>query len=303
MRSKGKTVFSNDKNYSSYIYSSVFVNGFNQSVVDAHILQMNNLPLEEDWLTQNYSGVKFRKSKRKDSKDGTYPMLFTTENAKKIDAARNYVENIKEETDTKNALIFACILAADKSMNNTSDQKSSFKNWLPKALKPVEFVSPTNVPGPKGKAYCEDIINNNIPKDFDTVYLDPPYSNGVLYSSCYHVNDSIGLWDKPTLDHSYSMPRPKRASFANIKGGRFYSKTKAEEDFSELMETYKNAKRIILSYSDAPKNLISIDVLKNVSKKFGEVEVVSKEHKICTQFNKQNKQIDQLKEYFIIIDI
>jgi adenine-specific DNA methylase len=203
----------------------------------------------------------------------------------------------------KNALIFSIIIAANSVFNNTADQKSSFKQWLPKCLKDVIFELPALISGPLGMQTVDDIMKLK-PQRYDFVYLDPPYSNSVLYSACYHINDSIAIWDKPKLNGNYALPRPPRADFSiQDKGKSFYSSKTIKDDFDKLISTFSNSKRIVISYSDAPKNLISIEDIITIGKKYGTVKVENTEHKICTQIKSQNKQIDSLREYFIIIDI
>ena len=305
MREKGLVVVANDLNHSSFIYGKVFLEGFDEKNVSDHLEKMNKLQPVSGWLTENYSGTKYREAKRSDTVSGEFPLAFTKENAMKLDAARDYVEGLTISKKDKNALIFSVILASNNAINNTADQKSSFKKWLPKALKTVEFKMPTLVTGPEGIQLAGDIMK--MPKmNFDVVYLDPPYSNGVLYSSCYHINDSIAIWDKPELNYEYALPRPSRAVFlkgeSNRVGGSFYSSKKIKEDFEKLFDIFSSSKRIVLSYSDAPKNLIKIEELVKIASQFGEVKVHDKEHRICTQFKMQNKQIKKLKEYFIVID-
>lgn len=306
MREKGLVVLANDLNYSSYIFGKVFLQGFDENIVSSHIEKMNSLQSTSGWLTENYSGTKYREAKRSDTVSGEFPLAFTKENAMKIDAARDYVESLSISKRNKNALIFSCILASNEVINNTADQKSSFKKWLPKALKDVHFKMPTMINGPEGIQISGNIME--MPKEqFDVVYLDPPYSNSVLYSSCYHINDSIAIWDKPILNYDYALPRPERAVFlkgesSNKTGGHFYSSKSIKDDFSKLFEIFSSSKRIIVSYSDAPKNLISIEDLVSLANQYGSVKVEDKEHRICTQFKKQNKQIEKLKEYFIVVD-
>lgn len=303
MRSKGAIVSANDLNYSSYIYGKVFLEGFEQAQVLFHIKKMNEIQPVSDWITKNYSGLKHKISKRSDSQSGEYPLAFTKDNAMKLDSARNYIESLVLGEKERNALIFSVLLAANSVINNTSDQKSSFKKWLPKSIKPVMFEMPSLIDGPIGTQFVGDIMKIESHK-YDLVYLDPPYSNGVLYASCYHINDSIALWDKPELNYNYALPRPGRAVFRDEKkaAGSFYSTKTIQGDFCKLLTNFSSSKRIVISYSDAPKNLIKIDELIDLCKNYGIVSVQDKKHKICTQFKSQKKQIDKLNEYFIIVD-
>jgi adenine-specific DNA methylase len=147
-----------------------------------------------------------------------------------------------------------------------------------------------------------DIQKLKLPKS-DIVYLDPPYTHGVLYSACYHLNDSIAQWTKPELDDTYAIPRPKEVCFRKNKqtAGGFYNQGTAVEAFDKLIKS-SDCARLVLSYSDAPRNTLTIDELYSICNKYGSVELYSKEHKICTQPNSLKKVSETLKEFFIVLD-
>ncbi len=301
LRQNGITVNANDLNPSSVLFASVFLVGYDEGTVKKYIEILNAITPKAGWLTQNYSGDVVRKV-RGEKGLHSRPKAYSVENAKKIDAARDFVEALEIPAKDKNALIFSIILASDKVFNNSNDQKSSFKVWSKAALTDIIFEMPTLISGPIGNCIKGDVLNATFPKA-DFVYLDPPYTTGVLYGAAYHINDSIAIWDKPSLDHEYALARPDRAIFQGEgeTTGAFYSKKTAEIDFSNLIKKF-DAKRIVLSYSDAPRNSISIATLKKVAAKFGKVKVIKRNHKLCTQALSQKKISEELKEYFLIVD-
>ena len=297
----GYEVYSNDMNHSSYIYGKVFLEGFDPSVVSRHLKIMNNLEPSRGWITQNYSGTTKRKVR---AKSGLHirTLGLTESNAMKIDSARDYIENTPDLNEQdKNALIFSVILGLDSVFNNSNDQKSSLKEWSTKSLKSVIFKPPTLIQGKVGNQYKGDIFSLSLDRDFDVVYLDPPYTSGVLYASSYHLNDSLAIWDKPELDKEYAIPRPARASFKDKRAGSFYSKKTVELDFYNLIDHF-SFKRMILSYSDAPRNTTNLDTLCKIAQNFGKVNVYCVEHKICAQYSTQRKRSQNLKEFFVVID-
>lgn len=301
LRSNGYEVYSNDLNHSSYIYGRVFLEGFDMPVVSQHLEIMNGLEPHSGWLTENYSGTVMRKVR---AKEGLHirTLGLLEQNAMKIDSARDYIEKLSGVSErNKNALIFSVILGLDSVFNNSNDQKSSLKEWSAKSLKIVTFKPPTLIEGKKGKQFQGDIFSLSLEKDFDVVYLDPPYTHGVLYASSYHINDSLAIWDKPQLDDDYAIPRPARACFRHKKAGSFYSKKTVEMDFHQLMDKF-SFKRMILSYSDAPRNTTNLDALSEIASNFGNTKIYSVEHKICTQYTTQNKRSEKLKEFFVVID-
>ena len=220
----------------------------------------------------------------------------------KLDAVREYIKNIDIQEKERNALLFSMVLSMNDVFNNPNDQKSSLKKWTQKSLKPVIFKEPTSITGIEGVQYNKDIFSFNGEK-YDIVYLDPPYTHGVLYPACYHLNDSVVLWDKPILNYDYALPRPERACFRDKNPQNFYSKTTAFNCFNELFRTFSNSKKIILSYSNAPRNCISLESLVDIANSFGKTEIFSIEHKICTQPKTLNKVSKELKEVFIIVDL
>jgi len=302
LRSNGFKVKANDLNASSYLYGSVFLEGFNEHIVNEYVGILNGLDGVEGWLAKNYSGVAKRKIRGTGGKYEDRPLGYTKSNAMKIDAAREYINQIENLNESdRNALIFSIVLAADKSFNNSNDQKSCLKRWTSAALKDIQFIAPTHIVGPKGQQYRGDILDRKITSDF--VYLDPPYTSGVLYKACYHLNDSIATWNQPELDYSYAIPRPKSVAFRkrNKLAGGFYSQKTAKECFSLLLNNC-SAKRIVLSYSDAPRNVLTPDELLHLCKKRGNVKIMDREHRLCTQPKSMNKISNGLKEKFLIID-
>jgi adenine-specific DNA methylase len=302
LRSKGYVVCANDLNESSYLYGKVFLEGFDIYVVEELVKKMNEVTPITGWVTENYSGTKERLIRGTGGQVEERPKAFTRKNAQKIDAAREYLETVNVPERNKNAAIFSIILAADSVFNNGNDQKSSLKEWQVKAKRDIVFKVPTLIYGPTGVQHRGDIKKMNVPK-VDFVYLDPPYTHGVLYSACYHLNDSLATWKKPSLDHSYALPRPEEICFRKNgeSAGPFYSRKTAYEDFDKLIGSV-DCKRLVLSYSDAPRNVLSIDELVEICSKYGDCSLVSKEHKICTQAKSMKKVSSSLKEFFVVLD-
>lgn len=304
-RNIGYTVSANDLGEASYLAGSVFLKGFDITVCNEQINILNTINSTSGWITENYSGSADRKVRGKENIE-LRPRGFLPKNATKLDAARDYIETININQNDKNALIFSMILAANKVFNGTNDQKSALSIWQKNAEEDVVFELPTLIEGPIGTQYKQDVLSMEMP-DVDFIYLDPPYGSGVLYPACYHLNDSIALWDKPELDHSYAIPRPQRAAFSsnNVDAGGFYNKktaTKSMELLLNKIAANNTVKRTVISYSDAPRNVISLKDIVSIAEKVGQVRVDSKEHSICSQPKSMNKVSNSLNELFIVID-
>lgn len=303
LRQNGLTVTANDLGAAAALMTQVFLEGYDSKEFEVYREIMASLPPQEDWLTHNYSGKRERVIRGTGGSVECRPMAFTRSNAMRLDAARNWIE--RQETispQLKRALIFSVILAADRTFNGTNDQKSALKNWTDRALAPVVFPTPTLVKGPKGTQLNSNILELTT-TEFDFVYFDPPYTHGVLYDACYHLSDSIAVWNKPELNYTYALPRPHSVCYRDngkLSGG-FYNKATAFDCFKHLVDQFE-CKRMVVSYSDAPRNVLTPDEMFEIFKHRGDVSVHTIDHKICTQPSQFNKISTKLKEVFIVVD-
>lgn len=300
MRHKGFEVFASDKMPSAALYAKVFLNGFDQGIIDSEIKRLNRIPAKQGWLYKNYSG-NYLRNVRGESAPQWRPRAFKGYNAGTLDAVFDSIHSMPDSNE-KNALLFSAIIAMNKIFNGTNDQKSSLKEWTVASHRPLELQSPTNIKGIVGTVeQCE--IFDSVNTEVDVVYLDPPYTTGVLYDACYHLNDSVTLWDKPKVDMSFALPRPERVCFKKNQkcAGPFYMKKTVHEDFHKLLGMF-DCKRIILSYSNGVRNAISFADLLLICQKYGQVTVYDQDHKICMQPKKMKKQQKNLVEYFFVID-
>ena len=302
LRKNGLVVSANDKMVSANLYSRVFLEGFDKDEVEKEIKHINSLTGTTGWLTANYSGEVSRVIKGTGGQVESRPLGFIRSNAMILDEARDYAETIVDYR-TRNAVVFSIIMAMNKVFNGSTDQKSCLKEWAVSSKKKVSFEMPTLIEGKVGKTFSGNVMAL-AEVEYDFVYLDPPYTGGVLYDACYHLNDSVTSWTKPVLDKDCAIPRPKEVCFKKYKlsSGEFYSKKTAEKEFRQLLSKFK-AKRIVLSYSDAPRNILTIDKLCEICSEVGALTVKDKDHKICTQAASQNKISEELKEFFFIIDL
>jgi hypothetical protein len=73
------------------------------------------------------------------------------------------------------------------------------------------------------------------------------------------------------------------------------------EDFTKLLRSFKY-ERLILSYSDAPRNILTFDELEEICRQEGTLTIDSIDHRICSQPKSLNKISNKLTEFLFIID-
>ncbi len=215
-------------------------------------------------------------------------MFFTEEVGQKIDAMRNYIQELFQngdinEQDKKLMLMFV-IAFADKNANTTSVYGAYLKKQdRPTIYIPDSFIDllenefSSNPVAPKG-FYKGDIITNlkEMP-ELDVAYFDPPY-NTRKYESNYHILNYISNLDFSIEDIKQGtktgLPSAKTVNlFGSKKGTRLI--------FKDLILTGIDvSKNVFISYSSdgemskeeifdiCSDNLLDIDIYTKDYKKF-----------------------------------
>ena len=113
-------------------------------------------------------------------------------------------------------------------------------------------------------------INKEIKTEFDVVYYDPPY-NKHPYGTFYFMLNVINNWDinKP-------VPNNFRGQDNNWFRSKYNSRKWAEDAFDDLIKNTKS-KYIIISYNN--RGIIPIDKFKDILERYGELEVLTINHK------------------------
>jgi adenine-specific DNA-methyltransferase len=124
-------------------------------------------------------------------------MYFTAENARRIDAVRESLDEWRADGVVSRAerdVILASLLEAMDSVANTTGVYAAYvKSWQSNALKPLALRAPELITG-TGLA-CRAIQGdvNEVVVDIggvDLLYLDPPY-NSRQYSGYYHIPELV----------------------------------------------------------------------------------------------------------------
>jgi adenine-specific DNA-methyltransferase len=276
-----KYIISNDLEYYSYVINYALLKSKYSTKLDKIINIMNNLDIIEDGLLYlNYSKER---------------MFFTHNNAKKADAIRKYLNDIyiKKEINKKEFmfLLASIIISIDKIANTSSVYGAYLKEYKKSALKnltikPIHKNKHNNKDNIVYNMKMEDLIEN---KDFDIVYLDPPY-NHRQYSGNYSPLNYIANYKDVELIG-------KTGLIKNYNKSDFCKKTNIIDTFTNMINKLK-CKYIILSYNN--EGLMNFDNLKNILLQKGDIKLYKIEYnKFKAQ---QNVNGDKVYEYIWFID-
>lgn len=258
-------VISNDILFSNYACLKAFL-GINTNIdnITEKIKILNTLQVTED----NYFSKHF---------GNTY---FSLENAKKIGAIREEIENIAESEEEKNALICSLLYAVDK-VANTVGHYDAFRKDLD-MIQPIMLLTPDiDYPNNENNEIYKEDANILIRKiSCDVLYIDPPY-NSRQYSDAYHLLENLAEWKKPEVEGV-----AKKMDRSHIKSS--YCLKNATQAFEDLIRN-ADCKHILLSYNntgdskDGRSNArISDNDILRILKNKGEVEIFERDYKAFT---------------------
>lgn len=221
-----------------------------------------------------------------EAKEGNYfsenfgNTYFTIENAKKIGAIREKINEISNDENEKALLITSLLYAVDK-VANTVGHYDAFRKKIDtvqslRLLMP-NFEAASNA---NNEIYRED-ANKLIRKiSCDVLYIDPPY-NSRQYSDAYHLLENLTTWKKPPV---YGIA--KKMNRLHIKSE--YCLQAADKAFADLI-TNASCKHILLSYNNTGESKdgrsnarIKDEQIINILKSRGDVEIFERDYKAFT---------------------
>ncbi len=195
---------------------------------------------------------------------------FTADNAKKIDAARDFIKRAREAaavTDLEHSLlVHDLIMAANDVANIAGTYGHYLSRFVPRALQPLRFVPTKFESGGMSdghlifNAYAEQIA----PKvEADLCYLDPPYKKR-QYAANYHILETLARGDNPEAQGRSGL-RPWRDEYSN-----FCSKVKIRDAFDTILDSI-HCDRVMVSYNS--EGLLTKEQLVSILADFGKVNV------------------------------
>lgn len=171
---------------------------------------------------------------------------FTPENAGRIVAVREAIEEMGVAGDLRAVLLAALMEAADRVDSTTGVQMAYLKQWAPRALKALRLRVPEVLPRPAAgpcEAHGLDALDAARRFEADVAYIDPPY-NQHSYAGNYHVWETLVRWDRPEVYGAACKRTDVRT-----RRSRFNSRRECRGAFEELIAAVR-APTLVVSFSD-----------------------------------------------------
>lgn len=263
---KNIKIIANDFLASNYIPLRAFLGtaeiDFNE--IEKKVQILNNLEADSD----NYFSENF---------ESTY---FTLENARKIGAIRDKIDEISKDENARAVLITSLLYAVDK-VANTVGHYDAYRKKLD-TIQPLRLLVPDYEPenNSNNEIYQQD-ANQLIRKiNCDVLYIDPPY-NSRQYSDAYHLLENLTTWEKPPV-----YGKAKKMDRSHLKSD--YCLKSAPKAFGDLIANAK-CKHILISYNNTGESKdgrsnarISDEQMINTLKTRGDVDIFERDYKAFT---------------------
>jgi adenine-specific DNA-methyltransferase len=285
MLNKCKSVHSNDLELYSYIIGNAILKCNYSVKLKTLIEECNQKEGVEGLIYKYYS-----------PNNECERMFFTAENAKKADAVRIYINQLKNENkideNEYNFLLASLITSIDKVANTASVYGAYLKSFKASANKEMIVVPihtnkniDVNV-NSMTKGFAEEICDE---QKVDVTYLDPPY-NHRSYSANYFVLNFIASYDDTVI------PKGK-TGLIDKNQSDFCSKVRIKEVFTTLMDRIHSS-YIFLSYNN--EGLLGDNEIRDILMKKGSVKL----YKIKYNKFKSHQKVDgkYVFEYLWFVD-
>ncbi|WP_440896848.1 DNA adenine methylase [Amphibacillus sp. Q70] len=283
-RKQGKRIILNDILYSNYLsFLTWFGNEeVNQKSIEDKISELNSIiPKKENYVSHHF-GDKY----------------FSLENATKIGAIREKIEEYNDLNKREKAFLLTSLLYAMDKVANTVGHYDAYRRKMD-SLTPIQLKVPEMNNNNGNEIYKTDanLLVRKIKADL--VYIDTPY-NSRQYGDAYHLLENIMEWKKPEVEGVAK----KMINRKHIKSN--YNTAKAPEVFLDLIENIQS-KYILVSYNNMAKKgsgrsnaKISNEEILKILKNRGKVSVFSTDFNVFTT-GKTN--IDNHKELLYLCEV
>ncbi len=302
-KNKGFKIISNDFMNYSFVFQNAYIKNnkipnfqrLNKIIDKPNIFKvinyLNSLKGKEGFIYNNYciEGTKNSNYKRN---------YFSTENAKKIDAIRDKIEewkNSKLISKDEFYILLTSLLEVVPSVSNVAGTYGAFmKINDPRMFKTLMLKVPNLIKSNiKNDCYQEDsnkLINNIF---CDILYIDPPYNNR-QYATNYHILESISVWDKKIMDTKTGL-RPYENQIS-----KYCKKSRCIEAFEDLINNAE-CKYILFSYNT--EGIIPYNEIMRILSQKGDVKIYEKEYRRYKSNCNGNNIKSPLKELLFFVKV
>ena len=215
---------------------------------------LNSLPPKNGWFVREYSRVR---------------PFFNESNAGKIEAIRVLINQWSKRgllTYEEEAVLLASLIESmDKVANTAGTYYAALKTHYRKARRPLKFALIEHTPGsPECRSFLANAITLVSARDFDVIYLDPPY-NHRCYTHYYHLPETIAHGSAPRVKGKSGMPTLRRPTS---------DFTRLNMAAAALRALLKECRCKLLVFHYADNGLITNREIIDVLRQYGDVERV-----------------------------
>jgi adenine-specific DNA-methyltransferase len=250
-------------------------------------MYLNSIRPIVGFVTKNYSPY-----------DGCERMYLSIENAKRVDAIRDQIEEWKTSDlislSEFNYLIASLIYAINLVSNITGTYGAYLKFWEGRSTKslaliPIE-ITPSNF---KNQAMFGDIIDAVCKQRFDFIYLDPPYNSRTYFSNYFLLEVVAKGWYE-----TIPIPQGVTGIPGNIRVTSDYSTKKDVSGAFQRLISKCNSDYVFLSYNN--EGLLPESKLLDILNDAGEVSVLSQDHKRYRSVNQDGSNSVTQELLFVV---
>jgi adenine-specific DNA-methyltransferase len=251
--------------------------------------ELNSLPFPPE--AERYIARHYAPRKTETADWVTERLFYTTENALRIDAVRQRIEEMYPGAPeasagrrAKAALLAPLLYEAATHTNTSGVFKACHRGFgghgrdaLTRIMAPIALEPPVLIEsGTPATVACEDARAFLAGRSADICYLDPPYAVH-QYGSNYFMLNSIALWDHPPVSEERG-PDGRLAHKAGIRAdwvrtrSAFCYPSSALAALREVVQA-ADCRHLVVSYSD--EGLIGLEELCDLLSETGNISVRS----------------------------
>jgi adenine-specific DNA-methyltransferase len=303
-----KKILTNDIQHYAYTVSSVWttrdidVNKVKRLLSEINskndMLTENNIvPDKQDFIYNNYT-------EGGDDKR----MYLTKMNGYKVDKTRQSLNEMLKNKDINerefNLMLKILLYGITKVSNIASVYGAYLKNYKSCALKPLvldislidSMVEENQHQGDKSIDHYSfnknviDLLEDNCLRDYEVVYIDPPYVANRSYHDNYHLLETISKYDYPKIKGKTGLRDE------TVTKSKFCSKRDALGEFKLILDKIES-KYIFISYSS--ESIVSKEqMIKILEESWDNVKCYEKDYqRFKSNKNSNDKQPKNVVEY------